>query len=130
MLVRETDLNELHICLGFRRVDVDTEEREEVTVGNSIFQTFGKKSVWKIFGKVAFQSKKNIMQCDYDIDWDMPYNPGTGDVFDTEIEICGAEGPVPDLKECAGIAEVLNGYVPEAFKALKELEEKQHGSDM
>ena len=40
-----------------------------------------------ICGKVAYQSINNIMQCDYDIDWDMPYDDVTGEVDDTEVEI-------------------------------------------
>ena len=38
-----------------------------------------------LFGKVAFQSNNSIMQCDYDIDWIMPYNEETGDCDDTEV---------------------------------------------
>lgn len=38
-------------------------------------------------GKVAYQSVNSIMQCDYDIDWLMPYNEATGEVDDTDISI-------------------------------------------
>ena len=37
-----------------------------------------------LFGKVAFQPNNSAMQCDYDIDWIMPYNEKTGDCDDTE----------------------------------------------
>lgn len=40
-----------------------------------------------LWGKVAYQSVNSIMQCDYDIDWLMPYNKDTGEVDDTEINI-------------------------------------------
>lgn len=38
-----------------------------------------------LFGKVAFQPNNSAMQCDYDIDWFMPYNEETGDCDDTEV---------------------------------------------
>jgi len=38
---------------------------------------------WEIYGKVAYQPKNSICQCDYDIDWLMPtFN---NEVWDTEI---------------------------------------------
>ena len=33
--------------------------------------------------KLAFQPANSIMQCDFDVDWLMPYDPNTGDVDDT-----------------------------------------------
>lgn len=50
---------------------------------------------WRICAKMAFQSKRNIMQCDYDIDWDMPYDKVTGEVDDNEVPIY----PDTDLME-------------------------------
>lgn len=42
---------------------------------------------WRICAKMAFQSKRSIMQCDYDIDWMMPYDEESGEVDDNEISI-------------------------------------------
>lgn len=42
---------------------------------------------YRLCAKVAYQPSNSIMQCDYDIDWLMPYNKETGDVDDTEIPI-------------------------------------------
>ena len=42
---------------------------------------------WRICAKMAFQSKKSMMQCDYDIDWLMPYDEETMEVDDTEVSI-------------------------------------------
>ena len=42
---------------------------------------------WGLYAKVAYQPRNSIMQCDYDIDWEMPYDEETGEVFDTEIEL-------------------------------------------
>jgi len=42
---------------------------------------------WHLCMKVAFQSKRSIMQCDYDVDWMMPYNEETGEVDNMEVTI-------------------------------------------
>lgn len=44
-------------------------------------------AAWRLHAKVAYQSKRSIMQCDYDIDWLMPYDPMTGDVWDTDVAV-------------------------------------------
>lgn len=41
----------------------------------------------RLYAKVAYQPSNSIMQCDYDIDWIMPYDYNTDDVWDTEISI-------------------------------------------
>lgn len=40
-------------------------------------------SRYKIAWKIGRQSVRNVMQCDFDIDFEMPYNPETGDIDDT-----------------------------------------------
>jgi len=40
---------------------------------------------YSLCAKVGFQSKNNIMQCDYDIDWDMPYNDDSEIIWDSEV---------------------------------------------
>ena len=40
-------------------------------------------SRYKLAWKIGRQSIRNVMQCDFDIDFEMPYNPETGDVDDT-----------------------------------------------
>lgn len=58
---------------------------------------------WRICAKMAFQSKKSIMQCDYDIDWDMPYDKITGEVDDNEVSIypgTNLESVIDWLLEC------------------------------
>lgn len=43
--------------------------------------------IWRLCVKLAYQSNKSIMQCDYDWDWTTPYDEETGEVDDTEISI-------------------------------------------
>ena len=50
---------------------------------------------WRICAKLAFQPNNSLMQCDYDIDWLMPYNEETMEVYDNEMSIY----PNTDLQE-------------------------------
>lgn len=45
----------------------------------------------RLYAKLAYQPSNSIMQCDYDLDWIMPYDENTGDVWDTEIEVCSPD---------------------------------------
>lgn len=54
---------------------------------------------WRICAKVAYQHANNAMQCDFDIDWAMPYNQDTGDVDDTTTEVSGTADEVAWLNE-------------------------------
>ena len=45
------------------------------------------QDTWRICLKLAYQSSNSMLQCDYDIDWLLPYNPKTGDVYETEYSI-------------------------------------------
>lgn len=42
---------------------------------------------WRLCSKLAYQTCNSLMQCDYDIDWFMPYDEESGEVDDTEIPI-------------------------------------------
>lgn len=46
---------------------------------------------WVVAWKIGRQTLDNVMQCDFDVDFDLPYNGETGDVDDTleEIEVDG-----------------------------------------
>ena len=42
---------------------------------------------WRLAVKVGYQPSNSMMQCDYDVDFNLPYNPDTGDVYD-DCEYC------------------------------------------
>ena len=67
--------NDWAIVLGWAD-GYDAEEQDDCTDGT-----------WRLCAKLAYQSNKSIMQCDYDVDWLMPYNAETGDVDDNEVSI-------------------------------------------
>ena len=58
---------------------------------NDYALVFGYDEEEVLRGKVAFQPKNSIMQCDYEVDWNMPYNEETGDVDDTAVIIINEE---------------------------------------
>jgi len=50
---------------------------------------------YRLCVKLAYQPDNCIMQCDYDWDWNMPFDEESGDVDDTEIAIY----PETDVKK-------------------------------
>lgn len=42
---------------------------------------------WHLAAKIAYQPYNSIMQCDYDIDWIMPYDKKTNEVWDTDTTV-------------------------------------------
>ena len=58
---------------------------------------------YSLCAKIAYQPYNSLMQCDYDIDWIMPYNKESGDVDETEIAIfsgCDMEYVIDWLLDC------------------------------
>lgn len=56
---------------------------------------------WRVCAKIAYQHSNNAMQCDFDIDWYMPYNLDTGEVDDTCTEITATQANVDWLNDTA-----------------------------
>ena len=83
ILGRDENGNDWAIVLGWAD-GFDTEENDDCTLGT-----------WRLCVKLAYQPWHSLMQCDYDVDWLMPYDEETGDVDDTEISIY----PNTDLAE-------------------------------
>lgn len=43
--------------------------------------------VWRLCVKLAYQPHNSMLQCDYDVDWLLPYDDLTGDVGDSEVAL-------------------------------------------
>lgn len=82
-LGRDENGNDWAIVLGWAD-GFDTEENDDCTLGT-----------WRLCVKLAYQPWNSLMQCDYDIDWLMPYDEESGEVDDTEVPIY----PNTDLAE-------------------------------
>lgn len=74
--LEEDNHNDWAIVLGWSPVD-DISEDE--------LDDFCKQIGYQLAVKIAFQPKNSGMQCDYDVDWLLPYDKqGNGDVEDCE----------------------------------------------
>ena len=94
-LDRDKDGNDWAIVLGWSD-GFEEDETDDCMSGT-----------YRLCAKVAYQSCNNIMQCDYDIDWTMPYDEESGEVDDTEFSIY----PDTDLEEIVDwLLECYNSY--------------------
>lgn len=75
ILGQDEDYNDWAIVLGWAD-GFDVKEEDDCTDGT-----------WRLCVKLAYQSWNNISQCEYDIDWTMPYDEESGEVEDNEISI-------------------------------------------
>lgn len=87
-------------CCHFHVYDTD-EMALSICVG---WHDYG--DCFRIAWKIGMQTHNNIMQCDFDVDFDMPYNRETGDVYDTLDEIIPSE--IKTMKEWNQIASRMN----------------------
>ncbi len=49
---------------------------------------------WRVCGKVAYQPRNSIMQCDFDVDWCVPWNEANNEADTEDIQI----GSKDDIK--------------------------------
>lgn len=79
---------------------------------------------WKIAWKIGRQTTNNVMQCDFDVDFDLPYDPKTGDVDDTleTIEVMGGR-PVGH-RSWAALATRMRKTARRVWKDWKEVEDE------
>lgn len=75
ILDRDEDGNDWAIVLGWADGFEET-ENDDCTDGT-----------WRLCVKLAYQPWNSVIQCDYDIDWIMPYDEESGEVDDTEVSI-------------------------------------------
>lgn len=70
---------------------------------------------FRLAAKVGYQPSNSMMQCDYDIDFTLPYNPDNGDVYD-DCEYC-----VYETTDFEALAKALNSKASWVIKHWKEL---------
>lgn len=75
LLETDNNGNEWSIVLGWQDGYEENKEDE------------ASDGTWHLCAKVAYQPRNSIMQTDYDIDWVMPYDEDSGDVWDTDITV-------------------------------------------
>lgn len=68
----------------YKKLDVINGNRWAIALS---WMDYDNTNEYELYAKVTYQPSNSIMQCDYDIDWIMPYDEGSGCVYDTEIWI-------------------------------------------
>ena len=114
MKIGDTELHEVDVCMGWHQYE-EEETRDEVS-GSRRF-----KPVWKIAWKIGWQGFNNAMQCDLDIDFDMPWPCNEySDVYDTLSEV----GEPKTMKDWNKLAGEINKTARDVFKHAVEIDEK------
>lgn len=70
----DPDGREYDVCIGWHD-GYDPDDKDLMHSGDD--------PGWCIAWKIAYQDPGNACQCDFDVDWIMPYDPDRGDVYDT-----------------------------------------------
>lgn len=70
----DTACHRVCVCVGWTKVDVDDGPGEPVVVGNSTMHTHKSHGEWRPAWRIGWETFNNAMQCDFDIDFDMPWN--------------------------------------------------------
>ncbi|MBO5828887.1 MAG: hypothetical protein J6R59_10620 [Paludibacteraceae bacterium] len=97
ILGRDENDNDWAIVLGWAD-GFEKEENDSCTDGT-----------YRLCAKVAYQPYNSMMQCDYEIDWLMPYDEESGEVDNTEMPIyldTDLVGLVDWLLECYSSYEI------------------------
>lgn len=80
---------------------------------------------WKIAWKIGRQTINNVMQCDFDVDFEMPYDPETGDVDDTLGVIePGIDGFNSETWEWDALAKRIREEASRVWEKWKEMEDE------
>ena len=76
---------------------------------------------WEVAWKIGRQALNNVMQCDLDVDFDMPGPCNKyGDAYDTLSEV----GEFKTMKDWNSLAGEINKAARDAFKRAVEIDEK------
>lgn len=107
-----TDLHEVDVCVGWHNYGDGPKDKDYAN--------------WKICWKIGWQTFNNGMQCDFDIDFDMPCPCNEqGDVYDTVSEI----GEIRSMKGWNRLAAEINRTAKDAFECAAEIDKKTSGAE-
>ena len=104
----DTDNYRMHICIGWHDLGDGPKEKDYHN--------------WKIAWKIGMETFNNGMQTDLDIDFIMPYDEKTGEVFDTEMTI---EDDITTMKGWNALAAEMNRSAKEAVKWQLDYEKRK-----
>ena len=78
---------------------------------------------WVVAWKIGRQTTNNVMQCDLDVDFEMPYNPKTGDVDDTLETIEVVDGRPVGYRSWADLAAHMRKVARRVWREWAEEED-------
>ena len=108
--VGDTARHEVDVCVGWHDYGDGPKEKGYAN--------------WKIAWKIGWQTFNNAMQCDLDVDFDMPYGE-SGDVYDTLSEV----GEPRTMKEWNALAAVINKTAKEVFECAVGIDREDEDGD-
>ena len=76
-------------CLYYTMDTNDKENRWAITFGfmPDFTNNENDDDYWLVCGKIAYQPRNSIMQCDFDVDWLLPWNEANNEVETEDVEI-------------------------------------------
>ena len=75
---------------------------------------------WEVAWKIGRQTTNNIMQCDFDVDFEMPYSDESGDVDDTLETIEVVKGKPVGYRSWAELASRMRDEARRVWHDWKE----------
>ena len=76
---------------------------------------------WEVAWKIGRQTTNNIMQCDFDVDFEMPYSDESGDVDDTLETIEVVKGKPVCYRSWADLASRMRSEARRVWHDWKEV---------
>ena len=76
---------------------------------------------WKVAWKIGRQTTNNIMQCEFDVDFEMPYSDESGDVDDTLETIEVVDGKPTGYRSWADLASRMRSEARRVWYDWKEV---------
>ena len=76
---------------------------------------------WEVAWKIGRQTTNNIMQCDFDVDFEMPYSDESGDVDDTLETIEVVKGKPVGYRSWAELASRMRDEARRVWHDWKEV---------
>jgi len=74
---------------------------------------------WALAWKIGRQTVNNCMQCEFDVDFEMPYSEESGEVDDTLTYVETADPSLMSMKEWNSIASEMRREARRVWKAWK-----------
>lgn len=78
---------------------------------------------WMVAWKIGRQTTNNAMQCDFDVDFEMPYDPETGDVDDT-LDVIDPENGGFNAETWDSLAKRIREEAARVWEKWKEVDDE------